>query len=123
MSEAIPVDWISISGYWDGPLSGWIRVQGTRFWFEVVDADAEDRQYLIFVVPLDEQLAAMRRLRQWRQLVGWHMERKPGGPRSCFNIATHPNYRDYYALPPLPPFSSKIPVGTTNLEHAWFGPE
>lgn len=98
------VRWVHVSDYYDLPLSGWIRVGGQYLYFNLeCGFEADPRRYGLYVVPADRRLPHLRRVRKFRQLVGWHWDWRPGTRcRGSFSKSTHPNWQAFYALPEPP---------------------
>ena len=50
--ENLPIEWVHISGYDDGPVEGWVRAGGRYLHFRLDrDLDADVRNYRIDEVP------------------------------------------------------------------------
>lgn len=102
-ADRSPIRSISISGYWDGPLSGWIRVDGQYYWFNCIDDEHYWRVYNVYWIAKEHKLPYLNRVRQFRSMVGWHQTRYPGRARTYFK-GSHQDqsFKDFYNLPSLP---------------------
>ena len=108
----LPIDWIHVGDYWDGPLYGWIRVKGRYLFFK----GNKRRSYDVFEIPRAIRLPHLRRTRMFRHIVGWHHDSKPGfKPRSGVKAF----YMAFYDLPRPPAFDPKADgklIGETDLQ-------
>lgn len=78
-----PVEWVWYRGYYDGPLSGWIRVNGRRYYYHIInDALHQYRLFSVYHVPRAIRVPHLLSHRRWRQMVGWDHDWRPGEPRS-----------------------------------------
>ncbi len=88
----IPITFISEYDYWDRPLTGWLRVKGRYHYFHIDDAHADEGVWSIYKVPRDITLVHLKRVRRWRQLVGWASDYNPQDENWKLPIG----YRDDY---------------------------
>jgi hypothetical protein len=75
------IRFINVVSYWDQPLSGWARINGRYFWFELPSQDAteaEEVPYTIYDAP-DRSLKRYQllRTRMFRHMVGWNYSYDP----------------------------------------------
>jgi hypothetical protein len=107
------------SGYWDGPLDGWIYVRGQFYHYDSLgDALAlRHRIYGVYYVPKSVRAPYILRHRSFAHQVGRHTSRKPGCERRYFSEAQRPNWKVWYLAnsKPLPPIERKLMVGITRL--------
>jgi hypothetical protein len=108
----LPIQWVHVSDYWDGPLSGWLRAKGRYLFFK----SNVGKSYDVFEVPRAIRLPHLRHTRMFRHMVGWHYDSKPGTkPRSgvkSLDLA-------FYDLPKPPSFDPKTDgrhIGKTDLQ-------
>jgi len=74
----IKTDWVHTSNYYDMPISGLVRVQGTYYHFDLEDFGAPKPTYIISEFESkEEKLAYLKRTRSFRHHVGWHCDYKP----------------------------------------------
>lgn len=76
------VDWLWYDGYHDRPLSGWMRVKGRRYYFNILNDPLNWHSiYAVYNVPKAIRIPHMRRHRLWRETMGWGHDWRPGEAR------------------------------------------
>lgn len=124
-----PINSVSIQGYWDGPLSGWIRTRGQYYFFEVIDDKMHYRLFHVYYVEKSIRISYLKRIRAFRSMVGWHQTRYPGKPRTYFlKSFTSALFREFYDVYspanvlPIIPLTAKKLVGITDIkeEVIWY---
>lgn len=95
----VPIDWIYICAFWDGPINGWIRVKQRLFHFQQYhENERGHRKYEICETDRETRREFVVNRRLWRNMVGWHQDRKPGLPRTYYDGASHPHTSLYYEI-------------------------
>lgn len=89
-------------GFWDGPLNGMCDVDGIgRCWFQCQDMDAYERRFDLYRLTPELQAAEDERHALWREMVGDHCDYVDNRRPAHFSAKDHPNWHDFYELPPL----------------------
>jgi hypothetical protein len=98
------ITFISVGGFYDHPLSGWLRVNTHYHYFELIqdtwvtDTDMEepeDLEWAIYKIPKDLTLEHLRYIRKLRLIGGWFWDYNPHAKKTG---KYKDNYMDIYKI-------------------------
>lgn len=108
----LPIDFVAVQGFYDGPINGWIRAGGRYLWFDMMDSESEDREiYGIYEVDKSKRISYLLEHRNFRKLVGWHTDYAPGRThlkrQPCFDASSYPHWKSFKNKEKLPLFHAE----------------
>jgi hypothetical protein len=104
-------------GYWDGPLSGIALYQGQKYWFRVIDRDAEPRAAALQSLTREQLQFEENRHTLFQQHVGTHTDYDSSGKRNVGALRPKSEWQKYYTTVPA---TAQQPTYEGNPIIGWF---